>query len=142
MFLIMRKIAITLAAAALLTSGAIAQTGASPHAGHTAQPTTAGPPFVIPFMRGGTSVEDEMEQMLDRVVAYAQANRTMGVVITGIANPQGSNSSRASRARAMAQSIRNYLRDSGVPESRTRTAAEGDAQVGSLNRVEVTFVAR
>jgi outer membrane protein OmpA-like peptidoglycan-associated protein len=141
----MRTFAIALTALALSVGTATAQTAASPHAGHAApavQPAPAGPPFVIPFTRGGTSIDNDMEPMLDRAIAYAQANRTMGVVITGIANPNGSDSSRASRARAMAQSVRNYMRDSGVPESRTRNAAEGDAQVGSQNRVEVTFVAR
>jgi outer membrane protein OmpA-like peptidoglycan-associated protein len=147
----MRQNLLTLSAmiAVSLAAGtAVAQTNHSGHAGQGAAATTtttpqqAQPPFVVPFTRGGTSVDDEMEPMLDRAVAYAQSNRTMGVVITGIANDQGTNSARASRARAMANNVREYMRDNGVPESRTRTAAEGDAQVGSQNRVEITFVAR
>ncbi len=113
----------------------------NPHAAHQQQAANQ-PPFVIPFTRGGTGVNNDMEDILNRIVGYAQANRTMGVVITGIANPTGSESSRANRARAMAQSVRNELRDLGIPESRTRTAAEGDASPTAINRVEVTFVPR
>jgi outer membrane protein OmpA-like peptidoglycan-associated protein len=102
----------------------------------------AGPPFVIPFTRGGTSINMDMETTLERAVAYAQRNRTMGVVITGIADARGSDSSRASRARAMANNVRTYFRENGVPESRTSTAAEGDASPTAVNRVEITFVPR
>jgi outer membrane protein OmpA-like peptidoglycan-associated protein len=140
----MRRTILTFAAiiAAPLSAGiAIAQTDHSQHGG-THTPAPAGPPFVIPFTRGGTSVNSDMEPILDRVVAYAQTNRSMGVVITGIANSGGSRNSQATRARAMAQAIREELRSRGIPESRTSTAAEGDAQVGAINRVEVTFVAR
>lgn len=141
------------AVAAIPASVALAQTD---HSGHTgmgaAAPAApvmpavppvnaaARPPFVVPFTRGGTSVNADMDVVFDRAVAYAQANRAMGVVITGIANATGSESARASRARGMATSVRNYLRDRGIPESRSRTAAEGDAAVGAVNRVEITFV--
>lgn len=133
------------AIAAIPASVAMAQVSPAPAPVQPAVPATpantaAQPPFVIPFMRGGTSVNGDMEVMLDRIVAYAQANRQTGVVITGIANPAGSDSARASRARGMATSVRNYLRDRGIPESRSRTAAEGDAAVGAVNRVDVTFV--
>jgi outer membrane protein OmpA-like peptidoglycan-associated protein len=131
-----------LAAAAAALAMPLSATAQNGQSGSNTTTTQAQPPFVIPFARGGTSVDNDMEPMLDRAIAYAQANRTMGVVITGIANDQGSNSSRASRARSMAANVREYFRDNGVPESRTRTAAEGDAQVGSQNRVEITFVAR
>ncbi len=98
------------------------------------------PPFVVPFMRGGTSIDSNQEPMLDRAVAYAQSNRNMGVVVTGIADARGSDSNRATRARNMATAVRNYLRDRGIPESRSRTAAEGDASPTAVNRVEITFV--
>jgi outer membrane protein OmpA-like peptidoglycan-associated protein len=131
---------IAAAATALLAGTAIAQTTAAPTA--PAPTAQAGPPFVIPFTRGGTSVNVEMEAALDRAIAYAQSNRTMGVVITGIADARGSDSSRASRARAMANNVRTYFRENGVPETRTSTAAEGDSAPTAVNRVEITFVAR
>lgn len=113
---------------------------AAPAAPATPANTANQPPFVVPFTRGGTSIDNNQEPILDRAVAYAQSNRTMGVVITGIADARGSDSARANRARAMATSVRNYLRDRGIPESRSRTAAEGDASPTAINRVEITFV--
>lgn len=131
----------TIAGTAALAETATTAPAPSPPA--TATTTAqAGPPFVIPFTRGGTSINTDMEAALDRAIAYAQSNRSMGVVITGIADARGSDSSRASRARAMANNVRNYFRDNGVPESRTRTAAEGDASPAAINRVEITFVPR
>lgn len=134
------SLALALCVAALGSAGVMAQTATTPA---PAAPATAqaGPPFVIPFMRGN-GISTDMEPALDRAIAYAQSNRTMGVVITGIADARGSDSSRASRARAMANNVRTYFRDNGVPESRTRTAAEGDASPTAVNRVEITFVAR
>lgn len=136
-----RCLALSLCVAAFGSAGVTAQTATPPA---PAAPTTAqaGPPFVVPFTRGGTSINTEMEAALDRAIAYAQSNRTMGVVITGIADARGSDSSRASRARAMANNVRTYFRENGVPESRTSTAAEGDASPTAVNRVEITFVPR
>jgi outer membrane protein OmpA-like peptidoglycan-associated protein len=136
-----RCLALAFCLVAAGSTGAMAQTATPPVAAAPAA-TPAGPPFVIPFTRGSTSVNTDMEAALDRAVAYAQSNRTMGVVITGIADARGSDSSRASRARAMANNVRSYFRDNGVPESRTTTAAEGDASPTAVNRVEITFVPR
>lgn len=135
------RLLIAAAASTFLAGTAIAQTATAPAAPATTVPSNQ-PPFVVPFLRGGTSVNDDMMPVLDRAVAYAQSNRSMGVVITGIADARGSDSARASRARAMANSVRSYLRDRGVPESRSRTAAEGDSAPTAVNRVEITFVAR
>lgn len=133
---------LTAAAVSTLVAGtAIAQTATTPAAPSATAPSSQ-PPFVVPFLRGGTSINDDMMPVLDRAVAYAQSNSSMGVVITGIADARGSDSARANRARAMANSVRSYLRDRGVPESRSRTAAEGDAAPTAVNRVEITFVAR
>lgn len=133
-----RRILFALAAAAAVPASlALAQT---PPPATPANPAAA--VFEVPFTRGGTSINSDQEDVLNRIIAHAQGNRTLGVVITGIADARGSDSARASRARAMANAVREYLRDNGIPESRTRTAAEGDASPTAINRVEVTFMAR
>jgi outer membrane protein OmpA-like peptidoglycan-associated protein len=139
--MLLRSLTLVACVATIGSASAIAQT-ANTSATPAPAAAQAGPPFVIPFTRGGTSINTEMETALDRAVAYAQSNRTMGVVITGIADARGSDSSRASRARAMANNVRIYFRENGVPETRTSTAAEGDASPTAVNRVEITFVAR
>ncbi len=107
--------------------------------------------FVIPFRRGATNVDREAEEALGRVVAFAQRNRSMHLMISGLTAGSGSETSRMARAMRMAASVQDYLANRGVGGGRLHTEATGALpNAGAVPagvsdpaaaRVEIRFIA-
>lgn len=145
--MIPRSTPLLIAAAILASPATMAQTApTSPSVAATA----ASPVFVIPFRRGATNVGSDAEDVLDRVVAYAQRNRTMHLMISGLSNAAGNDNVRMGRAMLMAQSVQDYLQESGIGGARLHVEATGSmpdavtAPVGvsdpAAARVVISFV--
>lgn len=111
----------TTIALAMAAPVAVAQTGPT----STAPAAATTPTFVIPFRRGATNVDRDAEEVLDRVVAFAQRNRTMHLRISGLSNAAGSDNVRMARAMLMAQSVQDYLQESGIGGGRLHVEATG-----------------
>lgn len=108
--------------------------------------------FVVPFRRGSVTVTNDAQEALDRIVAHAQRNRTMHLMISGLSAAGGSENARHDRAMQMAVNVQDYLQQSGVASARLHVEATGDlpsaapAPAGvtdpAAGRVEVRFIAR
>ena len=141
----------------IFAAAAIALTGIGASISATAQtaPASTAPAveprkFAVIFARGALTVSRDHVEELERVIGYAQRNRTMRVMLTGYAAGQGSETWRTGRAQRMVTAVQEYLAENGVNGARIGTQASNMApdtmpapagiSDAAASRVEIQFM--